>query len=293
MKLKKSVKKVLEYIVFAGPTTIAFLSVTVASFIYGIYFSFTNWNGISGNSMFVGFKNYFSAFSDKIFWNSFSLTLRFVFFTVIFTNFIAFALAFVLSKGMKGTNFFRAAFFSPNLVGGIILGLIWKFVFNEGLVSFGEKLNIPFLTSSILSTPEKAFWALVIVFVWQMSGYMMVIYIAGMMNIPKELIESGEIDGAQGFAKLKNIILPMVMPSITVCVFLTIQRAFMAYDLNLALTQGGPFNATEMVTLRIYNKAFVSEHYAVAQAEAFLFFLIIAFVTMVQIYFSKKAEVEL
>jgi raffinose/stachyose/melibiose transport system permease protein len=286
------INKALNYIVFAGPCTVAFLTVMIVPFVIGIYLSLSDWDGISNHYVFTGFQNYISSFDDKQFWNSFIITIKFVLFGVIFTNIIAFILALLLSKPMSGSNFYRASFFAPNLIGGIILGLIWRFIFNEGIPGIGQKLNLPAISTSFLSTPQRALWALIIVFVWQMSGYMMIIYIAGFMNIPKELIEAAEIDGATGFSKLKNIILPMVMPSFTVCIFLTLQRAFMTYDINIALTQGGPFNSTELVAMRVYNKAFISEQYGIGQAEAFILFLMVVIVTMFQVYFSKKAEVE-
>lgn len=290
---KSLFRKTLTYIIFAGPSTFAFLSVTIASFIFGIYLSFTDWDGISSSNSFVGFGNYLSTFLDTQFMNSLLLTVKFVLFAVILTNIVAFALAYFLSKGISGSNFFKSAFFTPNLIGGIILGLIWRFIFNEGLVNLGEKLNITAITGSMLSTPEKAFWALVIVFVWQVSGYMMIIYIAGLMNVPIELMEAADIDGANWFHKMKNIILPLVMPAFTICIFLTLQRAFMTYDINLSLTQGGPFNSTELVAMRVYNKAFISEQYGIGQAQAFVLFLIVVAATMIQVYFSKKSEVEM
>lgn len=292
-KDKSFISKAVTYVAFAGPCTFAFLSVMIVPFVFGIYLSLSDWDGISNTYAFVGAKNYLAAFSDTQFWSSFSITIKFVVFAVLFTNVIAFMLALLLSRKMNGSNFFRASFFAPNLIGGIILGLIWRFIFNEGLPAFSEKLNISVFADSFLSSPQKAVWALVIVFVWQMSGYMMIIYIAGLASVPKELVEAAEIDGATGMYKLKSIILPMVMPSFTICLFLSLQRAFMTYDLNLSLTQGGPFNSTELVAMRVYNKAFISEQYGIGQSEAFVLFLMVAVVTMIQVYFSKRQEVEI
>lgn len=292
MKRNRGGSKVGRYLFFAGPCTLAFFASTIIPFIYGIYLSLTNWNGVSNSREFIGFGNYIAAFADAQFWHSFVLTVRFVLFSVVLTNIVAFGLAYMLAKGFRGSNFFKASFFAPNLIGGIILGLIWRFIFNAGVVSLADNLGIEALSTSVLSEPESAFWAMVIVFVWQMSGYMMIIYYAGMMSIPKDVSEAADLDGARGFAKLLKIDLPLVMQSFTICVFLTLQRAFMTYDINLSLTQGGPFNETELVAMRVYNKAFISEQYGVGQSQAIMLFVMVVAVTLLQVYFSKKAEVE-
>lgn len=285
-------RKTGAYLAFAGPSTFAFLSVTMASFVYGIYLTFTNWDTLSDFQSFVGFKNYLAVFEDAQFWSSFLLTLRFVVVTVVLTNALGFFFASLLTKGLRSSNFFKASFFASNLIGGIVMGLIWRFIFNEGLVALGDALHIQFLSTSWLSTPGKAFWALVIVFVWQMSGYIMVIYIAGLMSIPREILEAASIDGAGGLRRLWRITIPMVVPAFTICIFVTLQRAFVTYDINLSLTFGGPFASTELVAMRIYNKAFVSERYGIGQSEALVLFLIVAAVTLAQVLTTKRAEVE-
>jgi raffinose/stachyose/melibiose transport system permease protein len=285
-------RKTGAYLAFAGPSTFAFLSVTMASFVYGIYLTFTNWDTLSDFQSFVGFKNYLAVFEDAQFWSSFQLTLRFVVVTVVLTNALGFFFAHLLTKGLRSSNFFKASFFASNLIGGIVMGLIWRFIFNEGLVALGDALHIRVLSSSWLSTPGKAFWALVIVFVWQMSGYIMVIYIAGLMSIPREILEAASIDGAGGLRRLWRITIPMVVPAFTICIFVTLQRAFVTYDINLSLTFGGPFASTELVAMRIYNKAFVSERYGIGQSEALVLFLIVAAVTLAQVLTTKRAEVE-
>ena len=292
MHTRNKLKNVLYYLTFAGPVTLAFFTVTIASFGYGIYLTFTDWDGIASIINYVGLENYIDAISDDRFWTSFWLTARFVLFAVILTNVVAFGLALLLSKKFKGVNFFKAAFFAPNLLGGIILGLIWQFIFDIGLTEIGQLLNIDFLSRSMLSAPETAFGALVTVFVWQMAGYMMVIYIAGIMNIPKELNEAAALDGANAWQRLRKITLPMMMPSFTVCLFLTLQRAFMTYDINLSLTGGGPFHSTELVAMRIFNRAFVSQQFGMGQAQALILFIIVVIVTLTQVYFSKRLEVE-
>jgi raffinose/stachyose/melibiose transport system permease protein len=277
---------------FAGPCVFAFLTTTVLSFGYGLYLTFTDWDAISSARSFVGLANYAAMLADGKFWSSFLLTLRFVLVAVVLTNVIGFALAYLLTKGLKSSNFFKASFFATNLIGGIIVGLIWRFIFNEGLVALADALRLGSLRTSMLSSPNGAFAAICVVFVWQASGYMMVIYIAGIMGVPKDVLEAASIDGASKLRTLFKVTLPMVMPSITICTFLTLQRAFMTYDINLALTQGGPFGSTELVAMRIYNKAFISEQYGIGQSEAIMLFLMVAAVTLAQVLATKRAEVE-
>lgn len=293
MKEEKSfLEKLKMYLIYAGPTTIAFFTVIILPFLFGIYLTFTSWDGVSNAHNFVGFKNYIESFKDINFLKSFGLTLRYVLFTVIFTNIIAFLFAYILTSGIKGQNFFRAGFFTPNLIGGIILGFIWQFIFSRILVYFGINFNLEIFSTSWLADPVKDFWALVIVSVWQNSGYMMVIYIAGFMNVPKDVLEAASIDGANGFRRLINIILPMMIPSITICVFLSLQRGFMVYDVNLALTKGGPFKSTELISMYVYSQAFLAQKYGIGQAQAFFLFLVVAIVTLAQVYYSKRMEVE-
>ncbi|MGO4269457.1 carbohydrate ABC transporter permease [Paenibacillus sp. TAF58] len=279
-------------LLFTGPTLFAFITVMVVPFLYGIYLTFTNWDGIATTHTLVGFQNYASVFKDADFWKSFGLTLKYVLFTVILTNIIAFLLAYALSKGLKGQSVFRAGFFLPNLVGGIVLGFIWQFIFNNLIVYIGQKADFVIFSTSWLSDPQKAFWTIVIVTIWQYAGYMMVIYIAGLMGVPNDILEAASIDGARTWTKMFKIVLPLMVPSFIVCIFLSLQRGFMVYDVNLALTKGGPFKSTEFVSMHVYEKAFLSRDYGVGQAEALVLFLIVAVITLIQVYFSKKLEVE-
>jgi raffinose/stachyose/melibiose transport system permease protein len=279
-------------LLFTGPTLFAFLAVMIVPFLYGIYLTFTNWDGISTTSSLVGFQNYVSVFQDTVFWKSFLLTLKYVFITVVLINVVAFLLAYVLTSGLKGQSLFRAGFFIPNLVGGIVLGFVWQFIFSNVLVFLGKELSIPLFSGSWLADPDKAFWAMVIVTVWQYAGYMMVIYFAGLMNVPKDILEAASIDGASLLTKMRKMVLPLMVPSFIVCIFLSLQRGFMVYDLNISLTKGGPFKSTEMVSMHVYEKAFLSRDYGVGQAEAFVLFLLVAVITIAQVYFSKKMEVE-
>jgi len=285
--------KLKTYLIFAGPTTAVFLTVIVMPFLFGIYLTLTNWDGISSAYAFVGLRNYLLVLQDQAFWNSFLLTLKYVFWTVTLVNTVAFTLAYVLTSGIKGQNFLRAGFFIPNLIGGVILGLIWNFIFSTVLVYIGRNFNIPIFATSWLANPNRALWTLVIVSVWQYSGYMMLIYIAGFMAIPKDIIEASTIDGASSLNRLKSIILPLMVPSFIISVFLSLQRGFMVYDLNIALTRGGPFKSTELVSMFVYEKAFLAQRYDLGQSQAFFLFLMVAVITVAQVSLSKRLEVEM
>jgi raffinose/stachyose/melibiose transport system permease protein len=290
---KRFVDKLKNYLLFAGPTTLVFITVIILPFLFGIYLTFTNWDGISKAYTFVSFSNYKQVIQDPAFWTSFLRTVKYVFYTVLLVNTIGFSLAYALTGGkVLGENLLRTGFFVPNLIGGIILGLVWRFIFSNVLVFLGRTLNIGFLSTSWLANPNKALWTLVIVTVWQYSGYMMIIFIAGLSNIPKELLEAATIDGATGFQRLRTIVLPLMVPAFIVTVFLTIQRGFMVYDVNIALTNGGPFKSTQLISMFVYEKAFLSQQYGVGQSEAFFLFLLVAAISLTQVYFTKKLEVE-
>ncbi len=289
---KKFLSKLNMYLLFAGPITLAFFTVVIIPFLYGLFLTFTNWNGIAASYTMVGFENYKTIFTDAAYIQSLWLTSKYVIFTVLLTNVVAFALAAVLTSGVKGQSIFRAGFFTPNLIGGVALGYVWQFVFNNILTYFGKTLEVTALQSSFLSSPKKAFWALVIVAVWQYSGYMMIIYITGFLNIPKDVLEAASIDGASGWTKIKNITIPLIIPAFTVSVFLTLQRTFMVYDVNLALTKGGPFKTTELISMYVYKKAFTERAYGIGQAQAVVLFVIVASISITQVYISKKKEVE-
>ncbi len=290
---KRFVDKLKTYLLFAGPTTLVFVTVIILPFLFGIYLTFTNWDGISKAYTFVSFSNYKQVFQDPAFWTSFLRTVKYVFWTVLIVNGLGFFLAYALTGNtVKGQNLLRTGFFVPNLIGGIILGLVWRFIFSNVLVFIGRTLNVGFLSYSWLANPNKALWTLVIVSVWQYSGYMMIIFIAGLSNIPKELLEAATIDGASGFHRLRTIVLPLMVPAFIVTVFLTIQRGFMVYDVNLALTNGGPFKSTELISMHVYEKAFLAQQYGVGQSQAFFLFVLVAAISLTQVYFTKKLEVE-
>lgn len=219
-------------------------------------------------------------------------TFTYVFFVVILTNIIAFGIAFGLTRGLRMQGVYRVGFFTPNLIGGVVLGLIWRFVFSTALPGIGEFFHIGFLEHNLLSKPNTAFASLILVSVWQMAGYLMLIYMAGIVGLPKDVLEAGKLDGATGFDELKSIILPLIMPSITICGFMSIKNAFMTYDINMSLTNGGPYASTKLVAMQVYERAFTSQQYGVGQAEALILFVIVATITLIQVSISKSKEVQ-
>ena len=281
-----------EFCMFALPGLFCFLAVVIVPFIYGVYLTLTDWDGVASVKNFVGLENFGGVMRDSQFWTSLLLTFKYVVFVVVIVNVIAFAIAYLLTKGIKGQNFFRAGFFTPNLIGGIVLGYIWQFVFSRVFVSIGETTGWKLFEASWLSDPTNAFVALVVVSVWQLSGYMILIYVAGFMGLNEDVMEAASIDGATGWVKLKSIILPLMMSSITICLFLTLSRAFMVYDVNLSLTGGAPYGTTEMAAMHVYEKAFTSRQFGVGQAEALILFIIVAVISGLQVYLTKKQEVE-
>ena len=288
----KSTNNKKDFCMFALPGMFCFFAVVIVPFLYGVYLTLTDWNGVSKVKNFIGLANFAGVLKDAQFWSSLALTFKYVIAVVILVNVLAFAIAYLLTRGIKGQNFFRAGFFTPNLIGGIVLGYIWQFVFSRVFVNIGESTGWSFFEASWLSDPNKAFLALVVVSVWQLSGYMILIYVAGFMGLSKDVMEAANIDGASGWVKLKNIIMPLMMSSITICLFLTLSRAFMVYDVNLSLTAGAPYGTTEMAAMHVYEKAFTSRQFGVGQAEAFILFIIVACISGLQVYFTKKKEVE-
>ena len=281
------------FLLFAGPATFAFASIIVVSFVAGILLTFTDWNGLSDKVSFVGLDNYAAAVADPTFWDSLWLTVRYVILVVVLSNAAAFLFAYALSSRLPLQNLLRAGFFTPNLIGGIVLGFIWYFIFTQGLVAVGTALGIDFLSSSWLASDTMAFWALVIVSVWQISGFLMVIYIAGLTTLPRDVLEAAAIDGAGRWQQLRMVVLPLMRPSFTICVFLTLGRAFMTYDMNLALTNGGPYGSTVLVAMHVYRTAFISEQFGVGQAQALVLFLIVAVISLIQVSISRRGEVQL
>lgn len=280
--MEKNIKKYFP--VFVLPTFISFLVVFLIPFIMGIYLSFTEFTTVE-SATWVGIENYFKAFTqDENFLNALWFTVKFTVVSVITINVFAFFLALMLTKALKGTAFFRTVFFMPNLIGGIVLGYIWNLLINSILGIFGVDITY---------SADYGFWGLVFLMNWQLIGYMMVIYIAGIQNIPRELYEAAKIDGASSFGILRNITIPMVMPSVTICLFLTLTNSFKLFDQNLALTGGAPARETAMLALDIYNTFYGRTGWqGVGQAKAVVFFLIVAIIAFVQLKITGRKEVE-
>ena len=303
MKTNTMSYKCKQFMMFAGVTTFIFIAVVIVPFIYGFYLTFTSWDGVSSQKPFVGIANYVASFSDVAYWQALGRTVIYSAIAVILVNVVAFILAFLVTSGVKGQNFFRAGFFIPNLIGGIVLGYIWKFVFNRAFVAVGEALSIGALSTSWLATTNGAMLCLIIVSVWQYAGYMMLIYVTGLTTVPKDVLEASQIDGANALTTLFKIKLPMIASTVTICTFLTLTSAFKQFDVNMALTNGtgsiadfmGSYltNGTQMLALNIYNTAITKNSYALGQAKAVLFFIILACVSIIQVRISNSKEVEL
>ncbi len=278
---------------FMGPALIMYVLIIVAPFILSLYYSMTDWNGVSSKIGWVGFENYKTIVTnDTDFARSFWFSTKITFVITILTNVLGFALAYLLMKRLKFRNVWRTVFFLPNVLGGLLLGFIWQFIFTKGFDTIGQLTNIPLFKLSWLGTEATAFWGLVIVSIWQGIGYVMVIYIAGLSSLSKEMQEAAEIDGANGFAMLFRIKLPMLMSSITVCFFLTINWTYKMFDLNFSLTNGGPFKSSQSVAFNIYVEAFSNNNYSLGTAKAVLFFLAVVLITSTQVYITKRLEVE-
>ncbi|WP_101842944.1 carbohydrate ABC transporter permease [Halobacillus sp. Marseille-P3879] len=283
--------KSLAFWLFLTPVILGLGVVVVIPFIYGFIYSFTDWNGIAA-SEFLGFQNYINLFQESEFMNSIWFTTKFAFVAVILLNVFGLGLALIVTRNLKSSNLLRTIFFMPNLIGGLILGFIWQFIFISVFGDIGDLTGIEGL-NGWLSTANTGFWGLVILTAWQMAGYIMIIYIAYLENIPKDLIEAAKIDGANGFQRFKNITFPLVAPAFTISMFLTLSMSFKIYDQNLSLTNGGPANQTQMVAMEIVNTAFSDNDMAYAQAKAVIFFLIVSVVALTQVYYNKKREVEM
>jgi raffinose/stachyose/melibiose transport system permease protein len=284
----------IVYVIFLLPLLFTFAVTVIIPLVLGIFYSMTDWTGIQFTH-FVGFANYAAMFKDPAFIWSVLMTFLFVVINMVLVNLVAFLLALLCTSGLKGDGFFRAAYFLPNLIGGIVLGYIWQFVFNNVLINVTK--------ISWLVQTKTAMLAIVIVYVWQYAGYIMLIYITGLTQVPKDVLEAASIDGADAKQTLFQIKIPMIASTITICTFLTLTSAFKQFDVNLALTGGtgsvpnfmGSYltNGTQMLALNIYNTAVSKNNYSLGQAKAVLFFIILACVSLIQVRISNSKEVEL
>ena len=291
--MQKAIKRYFP--VFVLPTLIAFTIGFLAPFVLGVYLSFCKFTTVT-DAKFIGLSNYAKILGDGDFLHSLWFTALFTIVTVLLINIFAFAVAMLLTKNIKGTNIFRTVFFMPNLIGGIVLGYVWQFVFNNVLIKMTNNI-------SLLSKTNTAMMAIIVVYIWQYAGYIMLIYVTGLTQVPKDVLEASQIDAANAVTTLFKIKITMIAATITICTFLTLTSAFKQFDVNMALTNGtgsvtsffGNYltNGTQMLALNIYNTAISKNNYALGQAKAILFFIILAAVSIIQVRISNKKEVEM
>ena len=282
--MEKAIKRYSP--IFVLPTLLAFMIGFIIPFIQGLYLSFCQFTTVN-NASWTGLSNYQRAFADSSFLSSFKFTVMFAVASIVLINVIAFALALLLTRQLKGTNVFRTIFFMPNLIGGIVLGYIWQILINCILSIVGQPL--------LALNSSAGYWGLIILMCWQQIGYMMIIYIAGLQNVSDDLIEAAAIDGASPWEALWKVKLPMVMPSITICVFLTLTNSFKLFDQNLALTGGDPNHMTEMMALNIYQTFYAragAQWKGLGQAKAVLFCLLVIAISMIQLKATRSKEVQ-
>jgi hypothetical protein len=279
--MEKAIKKYLP--VFALPTFLAFTIGFIAPFILGIYLSFCKFNTVT-DAKFIGISNYIDAVKDTVFQHAFVFTTLFAILSIIIINVCAFAIALALTKKLKGTNIFRTFFFMPNLIGGIVLGYIWQLIFNGVLSMYNQ---------AITASEWYGFWGLIILVSWQQIGYMMIIYIAGLQSIPEDVMEAAQIDGASSLRRLFSITIPMMMPSITICTFLSVTNGFKLFDQNLSLTAGEPSKMSEMLALNIFNTFYGRTGWeGVGQAKAVIFFIVVVIIGIIQLQITRGKEVQ-
>ena len=279
--MEKAIKKYLP--IFALPTFLAFTIGFIAPFILGIYLSFCKFNTVT-DAKVIGISNYIKAVQDTIFQHAFIYTSLFAIVSIIVINICAFAIALALTKKLRGTNIFRTFFFMPNLIGGIVLGYIWQLIFNGILAMYNQ---------AITASEWYGFWGLIILVSWQQIGYMMIIYIAGLQSIPEDVMEAAQIDGASSIRRLFSITIPMMMPSITICTFLSVTNGFKLFDQNLSLTAGEPSKMSEMLALNIFNTFYGRTGWeGVGQAKAVIFFIIVVIIGIIQLQVTRSREVQ-
>lgn len=296
------------FVYFLFPAMFSFVLFVIVPFLQGIYVSFTDWNGLNtGRENFIGIDNYRTIFSDVRFLYALWRTILYAAFNILAINLVAFGLALLVTQNLKLKNIYRAGFFMPNLIGGLVLGYIWQFIFNRAITTIGPSFSDSFLTEG-----TSALFALIFVVTWQYAGYIMMIYIAAIQNIPQDLVEASTIDGANAFQRLKNITFPLVAQAFTVAMFLTLVTSFKQFDTVVSLTQGGPpevmpqwftnvfgtgaqtiVNSTSLIASDIYDTAFVFNRLGVGQAKAIIFFIFLLIISLLQVYYNKRKEIEL
>lgn len=280
-----------QHALFLGPSVLAFSVAVIAPFVCSLYYSLTDWNGVSGKATFVGLDNFIRIFSGRTdFLDSFWFTLRMAVVSCLIINALGILLAEVLTKRLWGRNFFRATFFMPNLIGGLILGFIWQFIFVNGFPAIGKALHIGFFDQQWLGTESTAFLGILIVLVWQNAGYIMVIMVSAFADVDGSLLEAARVDGANSLQTFFLIKLPQCMPYVAVCLFWTLANAFKMFELNMSLTNGGPYGSTTSMALNIYKDAFANNKYGLATAESLVFFVLVLVIAGGQRYLMARKE---
>lgn len=293
-------RRQLTEVLFLLPTILAFIMVIIIPFIYGIFYSFTDWQGTGTYSKMVGFENYKAIFTEPAFLHSFLKTLEFTVINIITVNVVAFVISLLVTSEISGRNLYRAGFFVPNLIGGIVLGLIWQFIFSSILPAIGQALHLGFLSKSLLTSKDTVMFTMVTVNTWQYAGYIMLIYVAAIQNISKSVLEAAEVDGARYWTRITRIQIPLMANAFTISLFLTLTNSFKMYDVNVALTNGGPVGvfmskpvqSSELLALNIYQTAFKYNNMAQGQAKAVLFFIVLTVFSIIQVSYNKSKEVE-
>ncbi|MGL5540213.1 MAG: carbohydrate ABC transporter permease [Erysipelotrichaceae bacterium] len=294
----------LSFWLFLAPALLAFTMVIIVPFLFGLYYSFTNWTGGAQASIeWVGFANYVKAFQDPRFLYSTIITIVYTSLNLILLNVVAFSLALLVTSQLRLSTLYRAGFFLPNVIGGIILGYIWQFIFNQATPLLFAFIGSDYFVNNlpILAKADTALLALVIVSTWQYAGYIMMIYVAALQNVPKDLIEAAKIDGANAWQRFRNITIPMVAPAFTVTLFLTLVNSFKQFDVNVSLTGSGPavnfmgkpIPGVELLAQNISNTGSVLRDNALAQSKAIIFFIVLVVFSLIQVWISKKREVEM
>ena len=298
--MSSKAKRKLTEALFLFPTLFAFIMVIIIPFLYGIYYSFTDWQGTGAATTWVGLENYKAIFQEPAFLHSFLITLEFTVLNVVLVNVVAFIISLLVTSEIRGRNVYRAGFFIPNLIGGIVLGLVWQFIFSSILPSIGQSIGSALLGKSLISNKNTVMATMVIVNTWQYAGYIMLIYVAAIQGISKSVMEAAEVDGARYFTRVTRIQIPLMTNAFTISLFLTLTNSFKMYDVNVALTNGGPTSvfmmkpvqASELLALNIYQTAFKYNNMAQGQAKAVIFFIVLTIFSVIQVSFNKRKEIE-
>lgn len=290
----------LVNILFLLPCVSTFTIIIIIPFFLGLYYSMTDWNGVNNKATFIGLKNFLNLFSTPSFLYSFLITIGYTIINIVLLNVVSFGLSLIVTSKIRFRNFYRAGFFIPYLIGGIVLGYIWQFILNNGLVAIGNRFSITALQTSFLSRPNTVIWVMSAVNTWQYAGYIMLIYVASIQSIPQSLMEAASIDGANYYTRVTRILIPMMANAFTISLFLTLTKSFMQFDMNLTLTNGGPatrfldspVKASQLLAMDIFNTA-TANRMAEAQAKAVVLFIALVVLALAQVSINKKKEVEM